>query len=99
MGRREEASAPSSLSFALAARLVERCPRGASLRCDRQIGEWEVALQVFQRRNKFIVVQDEHGQTDEVAELLGQFSCKTMNIPADMQRTHAGTSNNRTLAP
>ena len=46
-----------------------------------------------------ILVQDEHGQIDEVADLLGQCSCKTMNISANMQRTCAGTYNNRTLTP
>ena len=49
-------------------------------------GTYKLALEL-------IVVQEEIHQIDEVAELLGQFSCKNVKMSADIQRMYAGTYN------
>ena len=49
-------------------------------------GTYKLALEL-------IVVQVEIDQIDEVAELLGQVTCKTSKMSANIQRMYAGTYN------
>ena len=49
---------------------------------------WDIRL-----ASELIVVQVENGQIDEIAELLGQFTCKTSKMSANIQRMYAGTYN------